>query len=137
MFSKSIETINAALVFILAFSAFAPNLYSENEKPKTKSVRAKKLTDLVITCPADVMYQIQEIPDWDAGFSGLKRLAFESASADGKNLYCSYQSGGQSSILMRPLPRGYVCEVGNSGGKNRQFVCKKNVPPIKIKPKNK
>lgn len=135
MFKKYTKTINVAVVIIFFFSAFTSVSYSENGMPNIKPVKDKKLTDLIINCPAEVVYQIQEIPDWNAGFSSLKRLTFEKASSDGKNLYCNYESAGQSSLLIRPLPPGFIC--GDPGGKNRQFVCKKNVPPIKIKPKNK
>jgi hypothetical protein len=33
------------------------------------------------------------------------------------------------------MPAGYICIVLPSMNKNRQFNCKRGVPPIKIKPK--
>ena len=92
MRQTNVKTVNNVLIFIFMFSVFASFSYSKNETPETKPINVKKQTDLIFTCPAEVVFQIQEIPDWSAGILGLKKLSFESASADGTTLYCSYES---------------------------------------------
>src|SRR5215203_1471855 len=92
--------------------------------------------DPSIVCPAKIEYRFQPIADWDAGWYGIKQLAFDDAAVVGRTLNCTYSaSNGDSSTLVRQMPAGYICTVLPSVNKNRQFTCKRAIPPIKIKPK--
>jgi hypothetical protein len=101
------------------------------------SVRNRR-NDITITCPDRITYQIQPIAAWNAGMHGIKVLQFKDATVNGRILYCNYSaSNGDSSTLLRDMPAGYVCTTDSRPNfKNWGFVCKRPVPPIKIKPKS-
>jgi hypothetical protein len=104
--------------------------------PDSHSGRSSSPEDISIVCPAQIEYRIQPIADWDAGLYGIKRWAFDDAAVVGRTINCTYSAiNGDSSTLTRPMPAGYICTVLPSVNKNRQFNCKRAVPPIKIKPK--
>ena len=94
--------------------------------------------DITITCPDKVTYQAQAIPEWNAGMHSIKQMKLEDATVSGRTLNCNYSGpgGGDWSVLMREMPAGYICTTNQVyGTKNRQFLCKRAVAPIKIKPK--
>jgi len=104
--------------------------------PDEHSQRSSNSQDISIMCPAQIEYRVQPIADWDAGLYGIKRWAFDDAVVVGRTINCTYSAiNGDSSTLTRPMPAGYICTVLPSVNKNRQFNCKRAVPPIKIKPK--
>ena len=95
--------------------------------------------DITITCPDRVTYQAQSIPEWNAGMHSIKQMKFVDATVAGRTLNCNYSGpgGGDWSVLMREMPAGYICTTDHPyGTKNRQFLCKRAVAPIKIKPKS-
>ena len=91
--------------------------------------------DIAILCPDQIAYHVQSVEQWDAGMYGLKRLPFSHASVSGRLLYCTYEVNNgvsrDTSTLTKAMPNGYICSVYNSGGKRRQFQCKRPAPPIK------
>ena len=101
----------------------------------------KRQNDITITCPTQISYRIEAIPQWEAGFHAIKLLKFEDASVSGRMLTCNYSANSgsvrDSSFLSREMPAGYICRNERVyGAKNWVFVCKRAVAPIKIKPKS-
>ena len=101
----------------------------------------KRQNDLTIACPTQISYRIESVPQWDAGYFGLKVLPFEDATVSGRMLTCNYSvnkgSTRDSSMLTREMPAGYICKSERVyGAKNWGFTCKRAVAPIKIKPKS-
>ena len=70
--------------------------------------------DITITCPTQVSYRIEAIPQWEAGFQAVKRLTFSDAAVTGRTLVCNYSvnngSATDSSVLMQEMPAGYICK---------------------------
>ena len=94
--------------------------------------------DITITCPDRVTYQAQPVAEWNAGMHSIKQMKLVDATVAGRTLNCNYSGpgGGDWSVLMREMPAGYICTTNRVyGTKNRQFLCKRAVAPIKIKPK--
>ncbi len=97
--------------------------------------------DITITCPGQISYRIEAVPQWDAGLYGIKLLKFEDATVSGRILTCNYSANNgsvrDSSVLMREMPAGYVCKTERVyGAKNWMFTCKRAVAPLKTKPKS-
>jgi hypothetical protein len=94
--------------------------------------------EITITCPDKVTYQAQSIAEWNAGMHSIKQMKFVDATVSGRTLNCNYSGlgGGDWSVLMREMPAGYICTTDRAyGTKNRIFLCKRAVAPIKIRPK--
>jgi len=101
----------------------------------------RRQNDITIACPTQITYRIEAVPQWEAGFHGIKRLTLEDATASGRILTCNYSgntgSVGGVSMLTREMPAGYICKSEQLyGAKNWMFTCKRAVAPIKIKPKS-
>ena len=97
--------------------------------------------DITIQCPTQISYRIEAVPQWEAGFHGIKLLKFEDASVNGRMLICNYSANSgsvrDSSFLIREMPAGYVCKTERVyGARNWVFICKRAVAPIKTKPKS-
>jgi len=137
------RTIFCCLALCVLFLSPVPERVFASSAGGNKPEKAvnKRQNDIAITCPAQVSYQIEAIPQWEAGFYGTKRLVFEDAAVSGRMLTCNYAakngSTRDSATLMREIPAGYVCKNDyHAGAKNWQFLCKRAVAPIKIKPKS-
>lgn len=95
--------------------------------------------DVTITCPSSVTYELRSIDGWNSGMDGMKRIAFESASAQGRTIFCTYEVNNGlnrvSATLQKPMPLGLVCAVYIAGSKSRSFVCRRPIP-LTIKPKS-
>ena len=101
----------------------------------------KQQNDITISCPTQVSYRIEAVPQWEAGFHGIKLLTLEDATVSGRILTCNYSANigsvRDTSMLTREMPAGYICKSERVyGAKNWMFTCKRAVAPIKIKPKS-
>ena len=128
------KILNSFLIVVAAL--ISVSVTGVSGSPDAHSGQPSSPQDISIVCPAQIEYRIQPIADWDAALYGIKRWAFDDAVVVGRTINCTYSAtNGDSSTLTRPMPAGYICTVLPSVNKNRQFNCKRAVPPIKIKPK--
>ena len=132
-------TILCAFIFGASFMTWATDLaYARSPVGSEKLSARITQNDITITCPGRITYQVQPIAEWNAGMYGIKQLKFEDAAVTGRILNCNYSANnGDSSTLSREMPAGNICKNDfHAGSKNWQFLCKRAVAPIKIKPKS-
>ena len=104
-------------------------LGSNGTKPKvgTQTSDGGNKAKLNFMCPAEVMYKIVPVADWDPTIYSLKKLVFQDAGVDGPLLWCNYSTTNDSikdsTTLVKNAPSGYACSADKGGGKNREFVC--------------
>lgn len=138
--NEKAATILCALVLGASHITWATGLaYGRSLATGPEKMSARKTqNDITITCPGRITYQVQPIAEWNAGMYGIKQLKFEDAAVTGRILNCNYSANnGDSSTLSREMPAGNICKNDfHAGSKNWQFLCKRAVAPIKIKPKS-
>lgn len=129
----------ALYLLSLSLTVLSASGLSTNGTGVEKPVNGRQ-NDISIICPTQISYRIEAVEQWEAGFHAVKRLTFADAAVTGRTLVCNYSvndgSARDSTVLMRETPAGYVCKNDHvAGSKNRQFLCKRAVAPIKIKPR--